>query len=283
VTATPGAIVFAAVHMGPYQSIEPLEARLGVPAVWAVDGIAQRAREGARRAVHGRRRDRRGGRRRQLPRARGRACRRAEHFRRRRGCESRGRARGGSGRAWHPGGDRRGLPRERRRAAAGARLDALCVETDATADLHVPAGRIHVTGNPRYDALRAVDAPARRTAMRAELELNDELLALWVGQPDAGDSYRTLEAVLPSLREAKTGLLFRAHPRDAAYASGRRYATLLAEAGISCRDVTAAPDVIGLCCAADLVVTQFSSVAVEAGYVGTPALFVLLPGSAAHI
>lgn len=36
-------------------------------------------------------------------------------------------------------------------------------------------------------------------------------------------------------------------------------------------------DLAGLCCASDLVATQFSSVAVEAAYLGTPALFALLP------
>jgi len=155
------------------------------------------------------------------------------------------------------------------------------VETDAVVSLHaargVPEKQIHVTGNPRYDALRHMDVAARRAAVRARLGLEPGAsIALWIGQPDAEDSYETLAAVLPALLRAKTTLLFRAHPRDGAYAGGR-YAALLAEAGDT-RDVTADPDVTGLCCAVDLVVTQFSSVAVEAGYLGTPALFVLLPG-----
>jgi hypothetical protein len=164
--------------------------------------------------------------------------------------------------------------------APGGRVDALCVETDDTADLHARRGtlpaRVHVTGNPRYDALRAVDAPARRAATRSSLGLGGGALALWVGQPDAADSFATLEVLLPAFKAARTSLLFRAHPRDAGYGAGR-YGTLLTGAGVEVRDVTAEPDVTSLCCAADLVVTQFSSVAVEAGFLGTPALFVLLP------
>ena len=160
----------------------------------------------------------------------------------------------------------------------GIRVDALCVEADAIVDLHAARGvertRIHVSGNPRYDALRAVDRVARRMRMRAALRLGDERTVLWVGQPDSRASYATLGAVLSCLHDAT--LLFRAHPRDAGYAGGR-YTDLLGGDGVVAVDVTHHADVAGLCCAADLVVTQFSSVAVEAGYLGTPALFVLLP------
>lgn len=273
-----GTVVFTAVHMGPYQSIAPLEPRLDGHAVWAVDGIARRHRSGRGEPFVDPAAIRRGGGPSEfLARARARAVVRSTSD------------------------DVDGVSLEDALTVAAAaadipvvvvedfpgnfhaapdgRGDALCVETEATAALHAERGvapaRIYVTGNPRYDHLREVDAAARRAAVRAELGLGSDPLALWVGQPDAGDSYATLEAVLPALRAASATVLFRAHPRDVVYAEGR-YARLLDEAGVPVRDATAAPDVIGLCCAADLVVTQFSSVAVEAGYLGTPALFVLL-------
>jgi hypothetical protein len=275
-----GAIVFTAVHMGPYQSIAPLEARVGVPAVWAVDGIARRSRAA-----------------------------RGEPF-----ADSNAIEQAGGAAAFLERADARAVVRSTSedvdgvnledalaagaasgdiavvavedfpgnyRPVSGARLDVLCVETEATAALHrdrgVASETIHVTGNPRYDELRTIDTAVRRRAVREELGLGQEAVALWVGQPDAEDSFHTLEAILPALRAARATLLFRAHPRDTAYAKDR-YTGLLAGAGLTVRDLTRVSDVNGLCCAADLVVTQFSSVAVEAGYLGTPALFVLLPG-----
>ena len=278
-TVVEHAVVFAAVHMGPYQSIAPLEPRLDARAVWAVDGIARRHRAGRGEPfVDAAAITEAGGAPRFLEQVGARAVVRSTSD------------------------DVEGSNLEDTLSAAAAvrnvpvvivedfpgnfhtprdgRLDALCVETDATAALHaargVPRARIHVTGNPRYDHLRSVDVAARRAGLRTELGLGSDAVALWIGQPDAGDSFATLEAVLPALRAAKATLLFRAHPRDVAYAEGR-YAELLGTAGGAVHDVTAVADVVGLCCAADLVVTQFSSVAVEAGYLGTPALFVLLP------
>ena len=156
------------------------------------------------------------------------------------------------------------------------RLDALFVEDESARALHasrgVPSAKVYVTGNPRYDALRRVDRAARRAETRQALGLQEETAVLWVGQPDAGDSAATLERLLPDLKRLGVTLLFRAHPRDAGYRTGR-YDQLFASSGMRVLDVTSAGDVVGLCCASDLVATQFSSVAVEAGYLGTPAVF----------
>lgn len=163
-------------------------------------------------------------------------------------------------------------------AGSGERLDALFVEDEAVCALHVTRGiphqRVRATGNPRYDALRKIDRVAKRTETRCTLRLADESVVLWVGQPNGHDSYRTLELLLPHFKRAGATLLFRAHPRDTAYLTGK-YATLLSAPGIAILDVSQVADIVGLCCASDLIVTQFSSVAVEAGYLGTPALFVL--------
>jgi hypothetical protein len=279
VTRTAPAVAFAAIHMGPYQTLVPVASLLNVRPVWAVDGIARRHREaegaefvdGARvadpdrAATFLRSHD-----------VRAIVCGTSDDVD---GVNVESSLAAAAAVARVPVAVVEDFPGNFHRAPA-SRLDALCVETEDTAALHaargVPAPQVHVTGNPRYDALRMVQAPSRRANMRQALGVADEPLALWIGQPDADDSFATLEVVLPALHAAGTGLLFRAHPRDAGYAAGR-YGALLAGAGLPVRDVTTEPDLTSLCCAADLVVTQFSSVAVEAGFLGTPALFVLLP------
>jgi hypothetical protein len=159
------------------------------------------------------------------------------------------------------------------------RLDGLFVEDEVTRGLHVARGvgvdRVHPTGNPRYDALADVDRGERRKQTRDKLGLVEEDRAvLWVGQPNASDSVATLERLLPDLRRLGATLLVRAHPRDSVEA-GHAYARLLAGAGLHTLNVTAFPGVTDLCCGSDLVATQFSSVAVEASHLGTPAVFAL--------
>lgn len=270
--------MFVAVHMGPYQSIAPLEPRLDARAVWAVEGIARRHRAGRDEPfVDAAAITKAGGAPRFLEEAGARVVVRSTSDDVA-GSNLEDTLAAGAAERDVPVVIVEDFPGNFHESRDG-RLDALCVETEATAALHaargVPRARIHVTGNPRYDHLRAVDVAARRAGLRAELGLGNDAVALWIGQPDTGDSFATLKAVLPALGAAKATLLFRAHPRDRAYTDGW-YAGLLGTAGGPVHDVTAMADVVGLCCAADLVVTQFSSVAVEAGYLGTPALFVLL-------
>ena len=97
---------------------------------------------------------------------------------------------------------------------------------------------------------------------------------LWAGQPDGDNSYRSLERILSRFSSPNTVLLFRAHPRDSAYNTGK-YATLISNIAPRVLDVSSYPSVIDLYCASDLVITQFSSAGVEASYLGVPALFVL--------
>ena len=84
-----------------------------------------------------------------------------------------------------------------------------------------------------------------------------------------------LEWVLRALRTLAPNVLFRAHPRDPGVAGGAyaAFASLLGERWI---DVTGEPLAITLAREFHLVVTQFSSVAVEAGFLGVPSLHVLL-------
>lgn len=159
-------------------------------------------------------------------------------------------------------------------------LTGLFVEFSSLKDHHAARGldasRVHAFGNPRY-ALRPRPA-LTRAAARRRLELGSEPAVLWAGQPDGGHCRRTLSALAPALRALDATLLFRAHPRDATWAGGG-YLRLLR--GLRLIDLTAERDPGTALAAADLVVTQFSSLAIEAAAGGVPALFALLPGAGA--
>jgi hypothetical protein len=158
------------------------------------------------------------------------------------------------------------------------RLDGLFVEDASLVAFHCSRGIdpriIYCTGNPRYDELRSVDRERRRLETRVALGLGDGRVMLWAGQPDGDNSYLTLMRLLERFHDEKVTLMFRAHPRDQSYATGK-YERLLTNTSMTTFDTTMHADPISLVCASDLVVTQFSSVAVEASYLGIPALFVL--------
>ena len=164
------------------------------------------------------------------------------------------------------------------RFAPHERLDRLFIEHASLIQLHESRGMdsnyIYITGNPRYNELTSVDSGKRRTATRAMLGIQGERVLLWAGQPDGENSYMTLERIFDSCIDGDVLLIFRAHPRDPIYASGR-YQDLLSRCPKKVVDMTKYRDVIDLYCAADLVATQFSSAGAEAGHLGVPSLFVL--------
>nr|MBI3612727.1 CDP-glycerol glycerophosphotransferase family protein [Nitrospirota bacterium] len=273
-----GCLLFAAVHMGPYQSLVPLEKAFeGIPVKLLVDGPAR----DTRRSAAGEYWD----------------LRRIEAT-----YDSMDRFMQGESVRAVIVGTSDGLPdgsvedlAVRAATAAGitvfviedfpgnyrhrvdSRLDGLFVEDDLLRGVHsargVPLDRIYCTGNPRYDVLRTLDQERIRADTRALLGLGAERAVFWAGQPDGDNSYLALERLMPHLSREGMVLLFKAHPRDTAYQQGR-YGRMLSGAA-SIKDVTQEKDTIGLCCAADLVITQFSSVGVEAGYLDTPALYAL--------
>lgn len=158
------------------------------------------------------------------------------------------------------------------------RLDGLFIEDTSLAELHRSRGVdpevIHATGNPRYDDLAKIDHSAKRRTVRSALDLAGQQVMLWAGQPDGDNSYLALERLLGHYRGREATILFRAHPRDGLYLSGK-YDKLLCNPALTIRDVSSYPDVLDLYCASDLVATQFSSAAVEASHLGVPSLFVL--------
>ena len=160
----------------------------------------------------------------------------------------------------------------------GERIAGLFVEDDSLIAIHQSRGIdpdvIYATGNPRYNELMHLDTGSLRDETRRTLGLKDETVMLWAGQPDGDNSYVALNRLLDNYRDPRVTLLFRAHPRDKTYVNGR-YAGLLAGSPMLVHDVSSYPDALGLYCASDLVTTQFSSAGVEASYLGVPALFVL--------
>lgn len=157
-------------------------------------------------------------------------------------------------------------------------LAGLFVDDDSMLKIHRSRGidrdKIFTTGNPRYDWLQTVDRVRARRRTRKALGLGNERVAFWAGQPDDDNSYLTLKRILEHFPKSGPTILFRAHPRDQAFNAGR-YEQLIEAGPVKIIDVTDWPDNIDLCCASDLVITQFSSVAVEASHLGVPAMFVL--------
>jgi len=127
----------------------------------------------------------------------------------------------------------------------------------------------------RYDPLRR-----RLEQLRQRSAPVASHCVLWAGQPETADALKTLAVLVPALRDHGAVLWFRAHPRDAGYARGA-YRRLLEEISSQTRDLTASNLETCLAARPSLVVTQFSSVAVEAGFWGIPALHILLPGAGA--
>jgi hypothetical protein len=152
----------------------------------------------------------------------------------------------------------------------------LCVESEFAAALarrKMPALAVHVGPAIRYDALRR-----QLSALRLPDGKQAENAVLWIGQPETADALRTLGALLPSLQARGSPFWFRSHPRDAGYAGGA-YAEILDRSRQAAEDVTSISVDECLRRRPRLVITQFSSVAVEAGFWGIPSLNVLLPGA----
>jgi hypothetical protein len=147
---------------------------------------------------------------------------------------------------------------------AGAPPRLIVVENEFAARLaraKAPSVRVEAVPAVRYDPLRR-----RLGALRERSEGEDA--ALWIGQPETDDSVETLRRILPALGARGMRVWLRAHPRDAGYRRG-------AYAAMSMEDLTARPLEECLARRPRLVITQFSSAAIEAGFWEIPALNVL--------
>lgn len=164
----------------------------------------------------------------------------------------------------------------------GGAADLLVVESDAAAGiakarLGFGTPPLAVAAPARYAPHRARAAELRQaTAQRWAVAPRPRVL--WAGQPETSDCIRTLEALLPALRACNAELLFKAHPRDQGHIRGD-YRELLCASGVDYCDLTAESMSATFERAPRLVATQFSSVALEAGFYGIPSVWALLPGA----
>jgi len=154
----------------------------------------------------------------------------------------------------------------------------LTVESELVADwqsrrLNTRCPSLMIWPAPRYDLLRQRRATLREAVGSASDVL--PLRVLWAGQPETDDNLNSLAALLPVLRGFGAHLLFRAHPRDQGYPN--RYAGILGASDRIAEDVSRERLDEVLLCGPTVVATQFSAVAVQAGFYGIPALHVLLP------
>ncbi len=117
----------------------------------------------------------------------------------------------------------------------------------------------------RYDAVRG-------TALIRPVPINQRIL--WAGQPETDDALATLDRLVEVVKSLGLQIVFRAPPRDAGYWAGA-YQQTLSRLGDRVIDMTTAAWQHCLSLAPSLVVTQFSSVAVELGFFGIPAVHVL--------
>lgn len=127
----------------------------------------------------------------------------------------------------------------------------------------------------RYDALRKASADNRwQLSSGWHPDTERGAVVLWAGQPETEDGLATLERILPVLTEMHVHLLFKAHPRDAGYRAGA-YQGIFKACGLGYTDVT--DHILAGCMALGprLVLTQFSSMAVEAGFYGVPSVHLL--------
>lgn len=132
---------------------------------------------------------------------------------------------------------------------------------------------IWVCPSPRYDAQRRAAPELRRRYAGRE---RARRAVLWAGQPETGDAIATLRQALPALENIGVELFFRAHPRDRGYQAGE-YRALFASSRIAVTDVTSLALDDCLARAPEALLTQFSSVGVEAGFHGIPSVHLLYP------
>ena len=164
----------------------------------------------------------------------------------------------------------------------GGAADLLVVESVAAAAiararLGSRTPRLATLVPARYAQTRARAAELRQATAQRWADAPRPRV-LWAGQPETSDCLRTLDVLLPALRASDAELLFKAHPRDPGQVSGA-YRELLSGSGVDYCDLTAESMSATLDRAPRLVATQFSSVALEAGFYGIPGVWVLLPGA----
>jgi hypothetical protein len=124
--------------------------------------------------------------------------------------------------------------------------------------------------NPRYDVPRTQYKGYQDSKQRAD----NSNKVLWAGQPEFEDALIVLSRLIPTLKECRLELLFSAHPRDKGYPS--EYSELFKRLNVEWIDVNEMS--LGQCKTQynpRAIITQYSSVAIDAGFYGIPSVNVL--------
>ncbi len=166
------------------------------------------------------------------------------------------------------------------RLVDGAGTDLLIVDSAFAKQLHkknlgAACPPIWMCNNARYDPLRREAAGLRKQLKNIwSSSSRPPHCVLWAGQPETQDAIGTLSRLAPDLVRMGTYVLFKAHPRDPGYGSGV-YQDLFEGHGLAYRDVTLLN--LGSCMeyGPRVTLTQFSSLAIEAGFYGLPAVHIL--------
>ena len=160
------------------------------------------------------------------------------------------------------------------RGISGSNTEILVVEGDFSIDIYkdkLPLSS-HTIACPsiRYDYLRAC-----QSNFEGAKKNSTPFFVLWAGQPEFEVNFSTLKTLIPALNELSVTFLFKAHPNDTEHSKGS-YERYFNEVGLRWFDVSSAKLDSCLFDQVDLVITQFSSVAIEAGFYGIPSLNILL-------
>jgi len=153
-------------------------------------------------------------------------------------------------------------------------IDLLIVENGLSKNTHENRNSIphEVLACPaiRYDHLRQQNCELKQF-IKDKKSLNS---VLWAGQPEFDSNLYTLKTLIQVLKKLSVTLLFKAHPGDMDYTKGS-YAKYFDEIGLHWVDVTNSKVDSNLFKQCNLIITQFSSLAIEAGFHGVPSLNVL--------
>ncbi len=129
----------------------------------------------------------------------------------------------------------------------------------------------------RYDPLRLRVKQGKRLGIN-----NISRRLVWLGQPETRANLISLELLLPYVSRMALELLFKAHPRDDGYRSGR-YQKLFSGYKNRLVDVSGCDTEALLSCQTGLILTHFSSMAIELAFWGVPCCNVLFPESGGKI
>jgi hypothetical protein len=129
----------------------------------------------------------------------------------------------------------------------------------------------------RYDSLRLQAKQRGRPKIK-----NSSRRLLWLGQPETRANLISLERLLPNLSRMGLELFFKAHPRDNGYRRGE-YGQLFSGYKNKIEDVSSCDTATFFAYQPGLVLTHFSSMAIDFAFLGIPCCNVLFPDSGGKI